>query len=55
MPFLTDFRGLVQEDDKLVIYCSESLRNQIEMALNSKIIAELNELGIKKLNYKFKN
>ena len=55
MPFLTDFRGLVQEDDKLIIYCSESLRNQIEMALNSKIIAELNELGIKKLNYKFKN
>lgn len=55
MPFLTDFRGLVQEGDKLIIYCSESLRNQIEMALNSKIIAELNELGIKKLNYKFKN
>lgn len=55
MPFLTDFRGLQQENDKLIIYCSESLRNQIETALNTKIIAELNELGIKKLNYKFKN
>lgn len=55
MPFLTDFRGLQQENDKLIIYCSESLRNQIETALNAKIIAELNELGIKKLNYKFKN
>jgi cell fate (sporulation/competence/biofilm development) regulator YmcA (YheA/YmcA/DUF963 family) len=55
MPFLTDFRGLQQENDKLIIYCSESLQNQIETALNAKIIAELNELGIKKLNYKFKN
>jgi hypothetical protein len=53
--FLGDFRGLEKENDKLIIYCTEALKNAIENALNRENIQQLNKLGIKKLNYKFKN
>lgn len=55
IPFLADYRGLQQENGKLIIYCSENLANQMESALNAKIIAALKELEIKKINYKLKN
>lgn len=49
--FLADFRGLQQENDKLIIYCSETLANQMERALNAKIISQLNAMGVYRILY----
>ncbi len=52
--FLGDFRGLEKENDKLIIYCTEALKNAIENALNRENIQQLNKLGIKTINYRLK-
>lgn len=52
--FLGDFRGLEKENDKLIIYCTEVLKNAIENALNRENIQQLNKLGIKTINYRLK-
>lgn len=54
IPFLADFRGLTQENGTLTLYCSNTLREALESVLNQKIVAALNELEIRKINYRKK-
>lgn len=49
--FFSDFRGLLHEDERLIIYCTKSLHNLMEKTLNTTIISQLNAMGVYRILY----